>query len=98
MTAVKMLAFLLLGVGAFLVYGARFAAAKLDKGNTNSGTNSNEAKAPELHTSVPELTEPPTENEEKIMQKIPSRAVLKVKMAGMVLIIAGGILVLVAFK
>jgi hypothetical protein len=97
MTAIKVLAFLLLGVGAFLVYGARFVAVKLDKGNEDSETDGHEG-VPEQHASAPEVTGTPTEDEEKIMQKIPSRAILKVKMIGMIFILAGGILVLIVFK
>lgn len=98
MAVVKMLAFLLLGIGAFLVYGARFVAARLDKGNADPKADDNEAGSPEKYEAAPELNETQAEDEEKIMQKIPSRTILKVKMAGMVLILAGGILVLVAFK
>jgi hypothetical protein len=98
MAAVKMLAFLFLGIGAFLVYGARFVAARLDKGNVDSETDDNESGSPEKHEAALEISETQAEDEEKIMQKIPSQSILKVKMAGMVLILAGGILVLVAFK
>ena len=98
MAAVKMLAFLFLGIGAFLVYGARFVAARLEKGNVDPKADDNESGSSEKHEAAPELNETQAEDEEKIMQKIPSRTILKVKMAGMVLILAGGILVLVAFK
>lgn len=98
MTVLKMIAFLLLGIGAFLVYGARFVAARLDKGNMDTGTGNNEAEAPDKELATPKLTEPLTEDEEKIKQKTPSRTIVNVKMAGMVFILAGGILVLVAFK
>jgi len=98
MAVIKMLAFLLLGVGAFLVYGARFVAAKLDKRNTDFGTDTHEAEFSEQDMATNDLADPLTEDEEKIMQKIPSKAILKVKTAGLVLILAGGILVLVAFR
>jgi hypothetical protein len=94
MTAVKMIAFLLLGIGAFLVYGARFVAARLEEGKMDKET----AGSPEKNVATSELTKPMTEDEEKIMEKMPSRTILNVKMAGMVFILAGAILVLVAFK
>ena len=86
------------GIGAFLVYGARFFAAQAGKRECGPKADDNESGSSEKHEAAPELNETQAEDEEKIMQKIPSRTILKVKMAGMVLILAGGILVLVAFK
>lgn len=94
MTAVKMIAFLLLGIGAFLVYGARFVAARMEKGNVEK----DQAEVPEKDRPTSELTETIADDEEKNKEKMPSRTILNVKMAGMVFILAGGILVLVAFK
>ncbi len=94
MTAIKMIAFLLLGIGAFLVYGARFVVARLDKGKEEK----EQAGASEKNMQPSELTEKTAGDEENLQPKIPSQMLVKVKLAGLVFILAGGVLVLIAFK
>ena len=68
MTAVKVIAFLLLGIGAFLVYGARFVAERLGKDKTDSQNENDRVQVPEQNT--------PGEEDEMTLQKLPSRTIL----------------------
>ncbi len=90
MTAIKVIAFLLLGIGAFLVYGARFAAERLCKDKTDSQNENDQVQVPEQNK--------PGEEDEMILQKLPSQTILNLKMAGLVLILVGGLIIIVAFK
>ncbi|MBP7177019.1 MAG: hypothetical protein KBA53_12500 [Thermoclostridium sp.] len=90
MTVLKIIAFILLGIGAFLVYGARFIAARLCKNKTDSQTQNDQTQVPDKIM--------PGEEDESIMQRLPSRTVLNLKMVGLVFILVGGLIIIVAFK
>lgn len=84
----KILCVILLGIGAVLVYGARFIAAKIEMQNS-------EAQRESIMPAVSENDSAEVDEEQKITS---SPAVLKFKVIGMVFVVVGVILVLVAFR
>lgn len=97
----KGLCFLLLGIGAFLVYGARFVAERIDKDKKNDAATGNNltdhAVQPIYEESLQDEDEGTKPNHSKT-KPIPNKSVLNIKMAGMVFVLAGGILALIAFR
>jgi len=93
----KVIAFVLLGIGAFLVYGAKLVAQVLYKRQDGEGRNAGKDMAcsnenPTAH--MPEYNEGNMDDNLKPVD----RKVLNIKMAGMFIVIAGGILVMLAFS
>jgi hypothetical protein len=88
----KIMSFLLLSIGAFFVYGAKYIAVNFMKGVEGSRNKNGSEEVPADLNSVGMDSEKGEWNEQ-IHKKI-----LNSKMIGMAFIIAGVILVLVAFK
>ncbi len=82
----KALCIIFLGIGAFLVYGARFVAAKVEEQKPEE----------QRENSTPAVVS--EEMDEEILKKMPPRGVLKIKMIGMAFVLGGVLLALVAFK
>ncbi len=105
---IKIMAFLLVGIGAFLVYGAKFIASRIKKGKTgferDDSIDSLQAddKIDSSQTDEADFISHNNDRETEsfdIDKKIQSeRQIVNIKIAGMLFAIAGVILVLVAFN
>lgn len=93
----KTLAVVLLGIGAFIVYGARIIASSLKKRQKHNGSgdeNVQETKYNELmETSDNKLADYEEEQEIK-----PNSQIVNIKIFGMIFIIAGAIIALITFR
>jgi len=93
----KVAAFVLLGIGAFLVYGAKLVAKFLYRSQDDEVLNMGDGNT------VPSGEKPPADMQEYdsenpyVKYQPVDKKVLNIKMIGMILVIAGGILVLVSF-
>ncbi|NLY17497.1 MAG: hypothetical protein GX045_00720 [Clostridiaceae bacterium] len=94
---VKILAFLLLAAGAFIVYGAKLIAFRMMKSATNIDNKNNKDFNPPDENNPEAVNEDEehtfTENDYKTEKQI-----VNIKITGMFFIIAGVILVLFAFR
>lgn len=96
----KVFAFVFLGIGAFLAYGARFIVSQMEK-RSKTGSANNDVYGITLDNGNKNLTadvktEADPDEPERI--ELPDKRVLNMKMAGMIFVLAGGILALIAFR
>lgn len=100
---IKILAFILLGIGAFTVYGARIIDSWVNKNKSNVDNNNAENNVENLSKSTEDdfLTDSNDTNIEEINIKTEidsERKIVNIKITGILIAIAGVILVLVTFR
>lgn len=93
----KIIAFVLLGIGGFLVYGAKLVAQVLYKHQDGEDGNAGKDMACSNENPHADMQEYDQENTDDNLKPV-DRKVLNIKMAGMFFVIAGGILVILAFS
>lgn len=95
----KVLSVVLLGIGAFLVYGAKFIATCMDKDKITDAESTKPCGDDNISEdrALSEGGEGSFEEGEKL-DEVPNQTVLKVKLAGAAFVVAGVVLALVAFR
>lgn len=93
----KILAFLLLAAGAFIVYGAKLIASWVAKSNGNTG-NAEIKESVQLEKSNPETGRQDADETGEKPDLSLERQIVNIKITGTLLIIAGAILVLIVFR
>lgn len=96
----KIISFVLLGIGAFLVYGAKIVATRMEKGKGKDEHGGDRTETPQvsIHHEALENGEDESTVVTNSKYEVPSRTVLNIKMAGLLFVFAGGILAMVAFR
>ena len=96
---IKIVALLLLGIGAFTVYGARIIASWVNKNKENVDNNSVGSlnKLTKDHFTT-DSNDAGTEEIDRKIELNSERQIVNIKITGILLAIAGVILVLVTFK
>lgn len=91
---VKILTFLLLAAGAFLVYGAKFIASRMIK----TGTNIDNMDDKDLHQTEDNNLKSSNNAAEQPYNFMMEKQIVNIKITGTIFIIAGAILALVVFR